>query len=296
MKVITCVVNNPIFIEIQYNTLKKYMKNEYEYIVFNDAKDYICETNKGNIHIKREIEELCKRLGIKCINVPNDNNVVRNNRCPSTFTSYGMNFMLKYQLANPDKYIILDSDMFLIDYLDVNERYKDYKCGISLQTRNNNKEIVRYAWVGIVYMDMTRIDDGYYIDWGLNYGITDCGGLSEEWLKRQIKEGERFPSMYEIRCNKFDNYNTENVYFIKTLRGHCWTENELPDNLKKKKELMRLLKEDKRNYGELIFCELYDDIFFHYHAGSNWRGEGLEYHIEQSRRLKEVILIDVDDN
>ncbi len=30
MKVITAVVNNPVFIQIQYYTLKKYMKCDYE--------------------------------------------------------------------------------------------------------------------------------------------------------------------------------------------------------------------------------------------------------------------------
>ena len=34
MKIITAVVNNPDFIEIQYWTLKEHFKGEYEYIVF----------------------------------------------------------------------------------------------------------------------------------------------------------------------------------------------------------------------------------------------------------------------
>jgi len=34
MKIVTAVVNNPIFIEIQYNTLKKYFQGEYEFIIF----------------------------------------------------------------------------------------------------------------------------------------------------------------------------------------------------------------------------------------------------------------------
>ena len=69
MKVITCVVNNPIFIEIQYKTLKKYLKNDYEYIVFNDAKPYPDLTNGDDANIRKEIEELCKKLDIKCINI-----------------------------------------------------------------------------------------------------------------------------------------------------------------------------------------------------------------------------------
>ena len=52
MKIITSVVNNPTFIEIQYHTFKKYLKlskgngegegegDEFEFIVFNDAKPF----------------------------------------------------------------------------------------------------------------------------------------------------------------------------------------------------------------------------------------------------------------
>ena len=55
MKVVTAVINNPIFIEIQYNTLKKFMKCDYEYIVFNDAKSFPDYSNGNNILVKEEI-------------------------------------------------------------------------------------------------------------------------------------------------------------------------------------------------------------------------------------------------
>lgn len=295
MKVITCVVNNPTFIEIQYKTLKKYLKNDFEYIVFNDAKSFPDFTNDNDVNLKKEIEDLCKRLNIKCINIPNDTHFHKSIKCPSTRTALGMNFMLKYQIANPDQYLILDSDMFLIDYLDVNERYKDFKTAFNLRTRFVNNKTYRYMWVGIVYMDMSKIDDIYYLDWGLNYGITDTGGMSEEWMNRQIKNSEKIPTTHEIQFNRFDDFNTSNIYFMKTIGGHRWRINEIPGNLKKNKKFIEFLKEDKRNHGELIFSEIYDDIFYHYHAGCNWRGEGLIYHKYLSNKLNEI-LIDVDDN
>ena len=51
IKVLTAVVNNPVFIEIQYFTLKKYIKCDYEFIVFNDAKQFPDFTNGGDITI-----------------------------------------------------------------------------------------------------------------------------------------------------------------------------------------------------------------------------------------------------
>lgn len=51
MKVVTAVVNNPFFIEIQYYTLQKYLKCDYEFIVFNDTKSFPDYSNGGDINI-----------------------------------------------------------------------------------------------------------------------------------------------------------------------------------------------------------------------------------------------------
>ena len=79
MKVVTAVVNNPIFIEIQYYTLKKYMKCDYEFMVFNDAKDFCDFTNGGDITIKTAIEDMCKKLNIQYINITNQHHANTNN-------------------------------------------------------------------------------------------------------------------------------------------------------------------------------------------------------------------------
>ena len=65
MKVLTAVVNNPTFIEIQYNTLKKYMKCPYEFIVFNDDKPFPDLTNEGDLTLRTQISDLCSRRNIK---------------------------------------------------------------------------------------------------------------------------------------------------------------------------------------------------------------------------------------
>ena len=48
MKVISIITNNPIFVELQYKSLKKYLHIDYEYIVFNDGKYWPDSTNFGN--------------------------------------------------------------------------------------------------------------------------------------------------------------------------------------------------------------------------------------------------------
>jgi len=140
MKIVTNVVNNPVFIEIQYNLLKRYVRGgEYEFIVFNDAKRYEDYTNNGDIGIRDKIIETCERLGIKCINMDNDNH--KEIKAASIRASIVMNEIHNYQMENPDRYIIMDSDMFLIDYMDI-DRYDGYKVAYVLQTREEH----RYMW------------------------------------------------------------------------------------------------------------------------------------------------------
>ena len=95
---------------------------------------------------------LCNKLEITCINIPNEQH--KNNKNASIRTADSMTFILNYQKQNPDKYLLLDSDMFLIDYFDIN-KYSQYDCAIVLQSRNDFK--INYFWNGIYYFDMTKM-------------------------------------------------------------------------------------------------------------------------------------------
>lgn len=292
MKVITCVVNNPIFIEIQYKLLKKYLRGgDFEFIVFNDAKEFPDYTNDGDTTIRKKIEQTCKNLGITCINLENNyqQQHSKNSNIASTRTGIGMNIMLNYQKENPDKYLILDSDMFLIDYMDVN-KYDGYKCAFVLQTREYN---YRYMWNGLVYMDMNLIkDDINDLDWGLTH-FTDTGGKTRDWLERQFKNDDIYvPTGEELRYKKDTNYNLKSLYYIKHLWSMSWNESEIPENLKEQKELISFMKNDIRNKNNNFYCEIYDNIFLHYRCGGNWVGEGLNFHNNHSSNLKKVLLKD----
>ena len=65
-----------------------------------------------------------------------------------------MSFILKYQIKNPDKYLLLDTDMFLIDDFDIN-KYSNYHCAIVLQSRIKDNFKINYFWNGIYYFDTT---------------------------------------------------------------------------------------------------------------------------------------------
>ena len=288
MKIITNVVNNYKFIEIQYNLLKKYIRGgDYEFIVFNDAKSYPDYTNEGDISIRNKIMETCKRLGIRCINMDNDK--YRHIDNAAIRTSIVMNEIYKYQMNNPDRYMIIDSDMFLIDYMDI-DKYDKYKIAFVLQSRGDHI----YMWNGIVYMDMRNVEEFIDIDWSLT-PKTDVGGMTRNFLERYIKIDELngciIPTTEDIRWNKDGIYNKGNLYYIKNLWSLTWDETEIPDNLKENDELIRYLKEDRRNNDSKYFCEIYDNIFLHYRCGGNWNGEGMKFHLDMTNKLEKIFKV-----
>jgi|TARA_R110002074_G_scaffold86181_1_gene190419 hypothetical protein len=277
MKIVTAVVNNPTFIEIQYNTLKKFFKGEYEFIVFNDAKSFPDFTNGGNPTIKNSIEMLCNKLEITCINIPNEQHKTNSNaaiRCADSMT-----FILDYQKKNPDKYLLLDSDMFLIDYFDIN-KYSQYDCAVVLQSRNNFK--VNYFWNGIYYFDMTKMKNLDLLNWTCCPGC-DVGGMMQEWLQKQMKD-KPIPNTDEIRW-KNELFHTNNIYFIKHLWSCSWDITELPTNLIESSPIIDFIKNDPRNSNNKFFCEIYDNVFLHYRAGGNWMNEGMDLHYNLSNNL-----------
>lgn len=279
MKIVTAVVNNPIFIEIQYHTLKKYFKGEYEFIVFNDAKEFPDFTNGNDITIKKQIDDICTKLNIKCININNNHHkdISMSSRHADTFNTH----IIPYQLENPDKYLLLDSDMFLIDYFDIN-KYSEYDCAIVLQNRRNQG----YLWPGLCYLDMTKMKNFELINWNCCDGF-DTGGMTKEWFKKQMVDTP-MPSTDEIRwTNK--QFHINDIYFIKHLWSCTWNINELPPNLEYNTKLIDFIKSDVRNTNNTFFCEIYDNVFLHYRAGGNWMNEGLDLHKKLSIMLKSCL-------
>lgn len=274
MKIVTAVVNNPLFIIIQYYTLKKYFKGaSYEFIVFNDAKDFPDFTNNNETKIKAIIKSVCKKLGVLCIDIPNSHH--RKMKEPSFRTDDAMNYILKYQIRNPDKYLLLDSDMFLIDYFDIN-KWSAYDCSVVLQSRTHgtNGNQINYFWNGIYYFDMTKMKNTELLNWRCS-PYCDTGGMTQVWLEKTKKE------------------KPESINYMRCLTGG-WNIDDLPDNLKSKKRLIDFIKNDCRNKnaddGGSIFSEIYEDVFFHYRSGGNWRVEGMKFHESNSKKLQDILL------
>ncbi len=271
---VTAVVNNPQFIELQYYTLARYMKCTYEFLVFNDAKPWPDFSNGDDPTMRAQIEAKCYELGIKCINIPNTSHKTVN--CAATRCAEANNFILKYQLANPDKYLCIDSDMFLIDDFD-GSQYEDKSAALLLQSRGDT----RYFWNGIYYFDVPKMTHVMLLNWD-KLLHTDVGGSMSAWL--ELATGGKLPDTTTMRWNPGTYENTD-FYFIRHLWSLTWDSSELPLQLRDRVHLREFLETDPRNQNGKYFAEIYDDCFLHYRAGGNWRGEGMDLHAALTTRL-----------
>ncbi len=274
MKLISIITSNPIFIKLQYESFKKYMKTPYDYIVFNDGKNFPDFTN-NNTPNKNEITELCKELNIMCIEIENESH--RKNKSCSIRHADSLKVVLEYMKENLDEYLIIDGDMFMIDHLDIN-KYRKYNCACVLQSRSNI-----YMWPNLLYINLNKIGNINDLNLGIKNG--DTGSASSEWL---LKEEPNVPTPQTIRYSN-QQHTTETFYFIKHLVSNHWKINDLPDNLKHKKELIQFLENDERNKHDHCFAEIYDNIFFHYRASTWYMVKNNKMHTKQIESLMNIV-------
>ncbi len=286
MKIITSVVNTD-FIKIQYFSLKKFFKNDFEYIVFNDTKNFPEYTNYFDTSMKNKVENLCNELNIKCINFHNDFHI--NIDSGSFRHASVLNFMLKYQLDNPDDYLYIDNDIFLIDYFDISLFY-NYNTAIVLQQRNVDYDyikILNYIWPGLCFFSK-NIQHTNILNWNLANGA-DTGGMMMKWLIVNNNLTNNFPLTDTIRYQKnIDNLHTDNIFFIKHLRSTTWNLTELPYNLLNNTNFVKFLVNDNRNKDNKFFSELYLNVFFHLREGSGYANKDINKNNNICNSLNEI--------
>ena len=205
IRLLTFHYNKPDFIEMQDLTLKKFMSEDYELIVFND----------GNTHERvTAIQETCDRLGIQCIRFeeswhvsnplnqhlvnclltpgvhshvgfnmhPNNDPIVHNQ--PSVRHSHVIQYALDhFGYTHDDIVVILDGDAFPIRPIDLRSMMNvNQILGIYKYIAEQD---VGYFWVPFVAMDMPTLpnkdDLRFHVDLIGEY-IYDTGAHSYHYI------------------------------------------------------------------------------------------------------------------
>jgi hypothetical protein len=264
----TAVVNNPTFIELQYETLRFFTKGDYTFTVFNDAKDFPDYSNFGDDTMPTKIRRMCERLNIPCVDISKKHH--RHITCASTRSADSMESLLLIQRQQKGRYLCLDSDMFPIVSFDASI-YSKYAVAIVPQTRSNNTgKTIEYIWNGMYYFDTNQLDTSK-MNWRCGRVediLTDTGGGMWEFLVDAKKTGTH-------------------LYEIPHLWSGKWSFDSFPSHLDS--HWLSFLTMDERNTNGMFFSELYDNVFFHYRAGGNWEKRNPTLYNANVDRLKETV-------
>lgn len=205
---------------------------------------------------------MCEKLNISCIHIPNQHH--RTLPVPSIRHSQSLNFITKYMISCPDKYFMLDSDMFFVDLFDIAEFEDYYFCYVS-QTRTIRKKVIEYPWANLFYINIHDIPNTQFMDWSVDIGL-DTGGKCAAWL------------------SSLDTHKTLKLNWL----GSCkWDANDMPSRINK--HITLFVNNDVRNVDGKYFSELYFDKLLHYRGASNWMEQSQQMHTHLVHLLKSAL-------
>jgi len=207
--IVTLVDRNEDFIELQYKTIKKFFisKIPFEYIVFNNAGD---KKRKNNIN------KICFRLGIRCVDVPSQEfyspqkeklslklmiRKIKKHKNPfilrdlysdpSEIVSDSLNYIWNNYLKFLDGNLFwMDSDMFFVDYFDIQKEMNNIDVLYSPQYVGKNLD-TEYMWAGLYCLNLDKVHKNLDFSLGMvEDAQTDTGGYTHYFLKdKNYKKG-----------------------------------------------------------------------------------------------------------
>ena len=213
IKIYTYSHNRPDFIAHQYASMKKYIKDDFEFIVFNNER----EGSSSGYSPERVVEifKVCEELGIKCIRVELDPELQFINGYPqfhgdsfmgngSHACGYAFSWGWKHHISKNDCIsMIIHSDMFFIKDISISESMNGYNFAYSPHYRSSyhyrsmedrGDFVLKYPWNGIIIADIPNMPNPEELGWGLgifNGQAADVGGQGSIYLekyKNQLKE------------------------------------------------------------------------------------------------------------
>lgn len=192
IKIYTLSDKRPDFIKLQYETIKKYVTDDYEYIVINNAVD--------SEERSAEIDRVCEEIGVESLRVVLDPSMrvldgitqFTGNRYPNPnlACAYPTEWVWRNYMTKHDDIVVnIDSDMFLIKEVSFREMLGDNNFGIVHAYRNWHK--VHYPWNGFFIADIPNMPHPEEMNWNcanVNGTEVDVGGQGHFYLEKYQEE------------------------------------------------------------------------------------------------------------
>lgn len=229
-------VNDLFPIDIAHRQFKKYMTEEFEYVLFNDAYDSKMEEN---------INTICSFNNIRCERVPQAIHGAVN---PSECYAQTLNWALhEYAVAkNLDIIVLMHTDIFPICQTSMSEILGDYTVASTTEFRKIGDLGVTYLYPAFTIVNMNKLKSMGVreLDFGLAPGF-DTGGKTKDFVFK-------YPNQVRLLAN----YQIS--YFLRTLG--------------ESESLVQYFKDDLEitRAAGLSSGWVSDGSLYHYMAGSAW--------------------------
>lgn len=192
LKIITVCYNTPELIEPQYRSFLKNIKDQFEYIVYDTT-----ETHDSTRQFTNSVIEICDRLNIRRIPIPNEVYMMISKEGDRYFPEWdtsqragkGITFAIQDSVKERDGHILLvDIDVFAINEIRISDYYDHDIVGIPSVRIDRYDNDIFYFTNQIFLVDTTKIVDKHMLDFGpcmINETNLDCGGKLYYLFKAQ---------------------------------------------------------------------------------------------------------------
>jgi hypothetical protein len=290
--------NNPHFIELQLKSFQKYIEDDFDFAVIDDAADDTISLLSSQL-AKNEIQSECQKNGVRYIPIPQSVHTFVENGGLVPHDSPDINLhhpterhqaVLRWILNNHkslgfDQYkylVILDADMFFKKPIKMSEYMENYDimgahreqtinvAALDQERRNKLSEEVKsldgkklnFFTMCLLFINMQTVKNLETMDNRSYRIITDTGGRTHEFI-------ERNPQYKYLYLGDMNSQEYRVDFFFKKDRPYS------------------------EEIAEII----------HYRGGSNWSYETHEYYFEKLNRMLERYVpemykkyIDIDHN
>ena len=292
--IFTYAYSRPEFLAMQHKTFSKFIKDDYELIVFSDAPNEV-----GH----QAIVEACNLLGIRCIRIPqhiheypyylplNMPEIYRDTKKPSNVrhvhaVQYSLNTL---GFEHDDIVVLIDNDAFLIRPLCISDFMRDCDIASFFKADDRHGATILYCCPTITFLNMKTLPDKRDINFNcgwVNGCSGDSGGFTHYYLKSHPElrlKTVHLLSSGNLCCTDryFPNHNIHNTFLPPEQKISIWKSKGFNE-----KEIEFLLK----NPDTIQFlCAETDCWFLHYCAGSNHEKLSQLYHLTKSNIINNFL-------
>jgi hypothetical protein len=191
--IVSCHVND-FYISLQHQSFKRFCKDPYEFIVFNDAKDNPDLVTFGEVFANK-VQKTCESLGIQHVRIPQHLHANRSLVFPVAYTEkddhyvsrcalasqFSMNYVRR-EFPHAKFFVLIDSDMIMVKPFSVSEFLGDDAMAGVNQSRGH----LEYFWNGLFLCNLHSCEKLETFSWeaGKVEGVSvDVGGHNALYLR-----------------------------------------------------------------------------------------------------------------